>query len=116
MKYIVRQLIRRTGFDIVRYRSAPPKAASPVEVKPVFPPDFDPEAIEIIQAVQPYTMTSIERIFALIQAVKYIVQANIPGDIVECGVWRGGQYDGGCTHTQASRPRQDEPPSLRHLS
>ena len=90
MKRIVRQLIRRTGFDIVRYRSAPPKVVGPAEVKPVFPPDFDPEAIDIIQTVQPYTMTSIERIFALIQAVRYIVQANIPGDIVECGVWRGG--------------------------
>lgn len=35
-------------------------------------------------------MTSPERIFALIQSVKYIVQNNIFGDIVECGVWRGG--------------------------
>ncbi len=90
MKRIVRQLIRRTGFDVVRYRSTPPQTASLAEVKPVFPPDFDPEAIDIIQAVQPYTMTSPERIFALIQAVRYVAQANIPGDIVECGVWRGG--------------------------
>jgi O-methyltransferase len=115
MKRIVRQLIRRTGFDIVRYRSAPPKVVGPAEVKPVFPPDFDPEAIDIIQTVQPYTMTSIERIFALIQAVRYIVQANIPGDIVECGVWRGGQHDGRCTYAPASQPRQDEPLSLRHV-
>jgi hypothetical protein len=35
-------------------------------------------------------MTSRERIYALIQAVRYVVQHNIPGDIVECGVWRGG--------------------------
>lgn len=35
-------------------------------------------------------MVGIERCFALYQAVKYIVSANIPGDFVECGVWKGG--------------------------
>jgi hypothetical protein len=35
-------------------------------------------------------MTSPERIYALIQAVRYMVRANIAGDVVECGVWRGG--------------------------
>jgi len=90
MKRLIRQLIRRLGFDIVRYRSTPPQVAPAVTAASVFPPDFDPEAIEIIQAVQPYTLTSPERIFALIQAVRYIVQARIPGAMVECGVWRGG--------------------------
>jgi hypothetical protein len=35
-------------------------------------------------------MTSVERMFALYQAVEYIEAAGVPGDIVECGVWRGG--------------------------
>ncbi len=35
-------------------------------------------------------MTSPERIRALIDAVRYIVNCGIPGDIVECGVWKGG--------------------------
>jgi O-methyltransferase len=35
-------------------------------------------------------MTTPERLFGLIQAVRYIEQAGIPGSIVECGVWRGG--------------------------
>ncbi len=35
-------------------------------------------------------MTSPERIFALCEAVKYITINKIPGEIVECGVWRGG--------------------------
>jgi len=39
---------------------------------------------------KPYTMTSKARMYALYQAVKYIIKANIPGDFVECGVWKGG--------------------------
>jgi O-methyltransferase len=35
-------------------------------------------------------MTSRERMYALYEAIRYIVNARIPGDIVECGVWRGG--------------------------
>ena len=54
------------------------------------PPDFDEPTKRIFNAVNPYTMTSPERVAALIEAVRYIVANNIPGDIVECGVWRGG--------------------------
>jgi hypothetical protein len=35
-------------------------------------------------------MTSVTRMYALYNAIRYIVQNRIPGDIVECGVWRGG--------------------------
>ncbi|MFH1024667.1 MAG: TylF/MycF/NovP-related O-methyltransferase [Planctomycetota bacterium] len=54
------------------------------------PPDFEPEAVAIGERVRPFTMTSPERIYAVIQAVNHIVRAGIPGDLVECGVWRGG--------------------------
>lgn len=37
-----------------------------------------------------FTMTSPNRLLALREAVRYIVRARISGDIVECGVWRGG--------------------------
>lgn len=43
-----------------------------------------------ICSCRPYTMTSIERQWALIQAIRYIEAEAIVGDIVECGVWRGG--------------------------
>jgi hypothetical protein len=39
---------------------------------------------------KPYTMTTWERQFALYKSVIYMVRNNIPGDIVECGVWKGG--------------------------
>ena len=77
----VRGWLRRLGVDVVRYRR-PDQAA--------LPPDIDARAAAIIRAVRPYTMTSPERLFALIQAVRHVSAAAIPGDIVECGVWRGG--------------------------
>jgi len=55
-----------------------------------FPPDFEARDIEIIRAVEPYTMTSTERIHALIHAVRHVVRNRIPGELVECGVWKGG--------------------------
>jgi O-methyltransferase len=55
-----------------------------------FPPDFSDEDAREIRAVRPFTLTNPERIHALIQATRYIVDAGVPGDIVECGVWKGG--------------------------
>ena len=53
-------------------------------------PDASEEEIELIQSVQATTMTSPERIIGLVRAIDYVIQAGIPGDFVECGVWRGG--------------------------
>jgi O-methyltransferase len=55
-----------------------------------FPPDFDKELTEIIKAVKPYTMTSNDKLHALISATRYVHQQEIDGAVVECGVWRGG--------------------------
>jgi hypothetical protein len=55
-----------------------------------FPPDFEASDIEIIRVVEPYTMTSNERIHALVHAVRHVVRNRIAGDLVECGVWKGG--------------------------
>jgi O-methyltransferase len=53
-------------------------------------PDFGVEIRRTVGSVAPYTMTSPERIHALVTAVEYVIANDIPGDIVECGVWRGG--------------------------
>lgn len=52
--------------------------------------DYDDAALAIIDNVQQRTMTPPLRVFGLVEAVRYVVGAGIPGDIVECGVWRGG--------------------------
>jgi glycosyltransferase involved in cell wall biosynthesis len=54
------------------------------------PPDMDAGIREIYEDVRPFTMTSPARVMALCNAVRYIVQNRVEGDIVECGVWRGG--------------------------
>lgn len=43
-----------------------------------------------IRFARPYTMTSLAALAALINAVKYVASAKIEGELVECGVWRGG--------------------------
>ncbi len=52
--------------------------------------DAAPSLVETVLAVSPFTMTSPERLMALCDAIGHICRHNIPGAIVECGVWRGG--------------------------
>lgn len=80
-----------------------PAARKPPAMKPspAFPEDYDDEARDIIRAVKPYSMTSPERLNAFILATRYIARHNIPGDIVECGVWRGGSMQA-CARTLLS--------------
>ncbi len=52
--------------------------------------DIDNEFGDIYMRCKDYTMTSKERMYALFKAIEYIVKSKIPGDFVECGVWKGG--------------------------
>jgi hypothetical protein len=54
------------------------------------PADFSPSEREDINAVRPYTMTSPERLVCLSRGIDHLVTQQIAGDIVECGVWKGG--------------------------
>ncbi|MFG2196496.1 TylF/MycF/NovP-related O-methyltransferase [Streptomyces sp. NPDC048639] len=96
-----RQLGQLTGYELRRPApSAPQRPASPAPSGqqsgqskpsgPKLPADYDDETREIIGAVRPYTMTSPERLNALILACRYVARHRIPGSLVECGVWRGG--------------------------
>jgi len=50
----------------------------------------DNDFMALYAKCRPYTMTSVERMFSLCQSVRYVVANDIPGDFVECGVWKGG--------------------------
>ena len=71
----LRGVFRNLGLDVVRY---PPQA------------DFDEADRALVARVQPFTLTTPERIVALVRAIEYVVERDIEGDIVECGVWKGG--------------------------
>lgn len=51
---------------------------------------YDTEMQDILEKVAPRTMTGPAKLVALVEATRYVVRLGIPGDIVECGVWRGG--------------------------
>lgn len=57
---------------------------------PPIPDHVDPAAREILQRVRPRTMTSWAKLHGLVLGVRYVCEHGIKGDIVECGVWRGG--------------------------
>jgi O-methyltransferase len=88
----MRRLNRRLDRAVTRLEgragtSAPdPKAKKPVAL----PTDFDDDAKTVIEQVLPYTMTSVDKLFALITATRHIAETGVQGDFVECGVWRGG--------------------------
>ncbi|HZX49808.1 MAG TPA: TylF/MycF/NovP-related O-methyltransferase [Candidatus Paceibacterota bacterium] len=61
-----------------------------VKIEKSADPFRDPDFERLYEKCKKHTMTSKGKVYALYNAVKYILQAGIPGDFVECGVWRGG--------------------------
>lgn len=55
-----------------------------------FPKDMDIEFKSVYEKTKDHTLTSIENMYALYKATEYIAAAKVPGDFVECGVWKGG--------------------------
>jgi O-methyltransferase len=77
---IVDRAARRMGLQVSRISSTHMRL--PVEATTA---DAD-----LIASLKPFTMTSAERLWSLLNAVRYVVNEGIAGDFAECGVWRGG--------------------------
>jgi O-methyltransferase len=54
------------------------------------PAHVEPGFERLYERCREYTMTTPERMYALYRAIPYIVSHEVPGAVVECGVWRGG--------------------------
>jgi len=54
------------------------------------PAHYDAELAATIKRVRRHTLTGAARIAALCDGIEYAVRNRIEGDVVECGVWRGG--------------------------
>ena len=79
LKQGLRYALRLLGYELRRL--------SPVVVDPIEVTERDEQLISL---VEPFTMTGRLRVFALLQSVRYIVENDVQGALVECGVWRGG--------------------------
>lgn len=52
--------------------------------------DFSHEALSYIDQIKPWTMVKHQGLITLYQQIRYIEKNQLPGDFVECGVWKGG--------------------------
>jgi O-methyltransferase len=58
---------------------------------PHIPVDIDEPAFrKIFEHCSPYAMGEAAPMYSLFKSIEYIVKSGIRGDVVECGVWRGG--------------------------
>lgn len=73
---LANKLLMRIGFELVRIDGARS--------------DIDESFYGFYRRCSPFTMTSMERMYCLYAAIRYATQTRVPGDVVECGVWRGG--------------------------
>lgn len=80
MKSLIKKTLQRSGWEL--RHTASQEAALVADLS-----DADRA---IVQRVAPYTLTGVERRASLLQAVDHVVRHRLQGDIVECGVWRGG--------------------------
>lgn len=76
---VARKMVRALGVDLVRY---PQREALPT--------DLDDEALRLVRMARPFSLTTAHRLASTLEAVRHVCRADVPGDIVECGVWRGG--------------------------
>jgi len=85
LKQLTRRLANKFGLDIIRIgdnKNVPSANETHVD---------NPSDDELIlREVKPFTMTSDDRILAVIDSIRYLAKNGIAGSVVECGVWRGG--------------------------
>ena len=91
MRRLIKRGLEKLGFELSRIQLEQEK----------FSPDYmsfndidrkviSKEFFEIYEECHQYTMTSIEKMYSLYEAVNYIIARGIEGDFIECGVWKGG--------------------------
>lgn len=97
-----RPLTRSLRPDISQRHLQPPRPANPgdrrdgpagaARSKRSAPaaPDMGDDFEDLYGKCKAQSMASAERMFALFLATRYVIDADITGAFVECGVWRGG--------------------------
>jgi len=81
-KKIANSILRRVGYEIINSSSISHEN---------YATSGEREFLDMYDKCKDYTFVPLDASFALYNAVKYISRNKIPGDFVECGVWKGGQ-------------------------
>ena len=89
MKITLVSLVARKLNTFLSFFGLSIKRISPYE-NYIFPVEFNEFERTNIQNSKNYSLTSLERLSALTVACNYVIARNVPGDFVECGVWKGG--------------------------
>jgi len=82
MKQLIFKTLDSFGYELRK------KVAPELKPKPLL--DQTEPFMSISNFAGEFTMTNMDRLQGLFIAVNYVVDNNIEGDFVECGVWRGG--------------------------
>lgn len=83
-KKLANLFLNPLGFELSEFDKKNKFRNGVVELKP-----YEIELIEYIYKNE-FSMASIPRLINTLLSCKYAVENDIPGDFVECGVWRGG--------------------------
>jgi O-methyltransferase len=81
MKFKIRDGLRAIGLEVSRYRKRGTEK---------LPHYLDPGFAPIYQKYHGYTMIPWQGLYVAYSVAKHVALNNIPGSIVECGVWKGG--------------------------
>jgi|LakMenEpi03Aug12_release.lakeMendotaPanAssembly.Ray.scaffolds.fasta_scaffold186377_2 O-methyltransferase len=80
IKIILQIFLNKLGYKIVKKNNL--EDSIPIEALT--------HEVNLIKKAKNYSMTDYKNLYLSAQAIKYISENNIDGDIVECGVWKGG--------------------------
>lgn len=83
IKRFLKTLASKAGYVLERKREAVEDPIIPHGV-------IEDEFRRMYERCRPYTMTTAQEMYNLYNSTRYVVENDIPGDFVECGVWRGG--------------------------
>lgn len=76
MKKTIQNFFKYFGYKLIKYNTR-------IE-------DSNDYEDALIKKCLNYSMTNNLRMWALLNSIEYVVKNNIPGDFVECGIWKGG--------------------------
>ena len=80
MKKIIKLFLNKIGYNVSKINELENKI--PIEAS-----NFE---INLINQVKEFSMCDYKNLYLSTQVAKYVKEKNIEGDIVECGVWKGG--------------------------